>query len=308
MQDAAAVASAWRSPRKSLPAISFRLDAPDGGNTPNKRGLKLSIRFAAALLFDAVGITGAAADLLDFLEEQEAVGHCCQRGGAIETGSGTHGQLHVAWAALALWALLSGRRSVSGPWYDRLYPVLQRWWWSETRLAELCRLPPSETRQGQGGQWWTPYAIMPGWRAWESAKAKSKGDPPVLSNACRDVCARLIFGEPAPPAGKSLWQDRYYLGALLLRELEPAEVQALRPPSDWTPPLPYPLHVRRFQDGHVAWYDVPDGLREQNQPALLAGFRGGKILWGEAPLAADHETAVRVDLPALKESFARAEG
>ncbi len=281
MEDAAAVADASRK-KTSLPELSFDVEKPVAGNTPNKRGLKYAVRFAAAHLFGKGNLAKATKDLQDYLDEQQEVGQCCQRGGAIETGSTSHGHLHLGWAALALWAL--ARRKPQNEPSKKLLESLRRWWKNEMRLVELCRLPDDQTRKRQGGQWWTPFAVMPNWRAWESAKAREKHPKPPPANACRDICARLIFDLPLPPTGHSLWKDRFFLGAALLRELDDAELRALRPPAGWKPPLPFPLQIRRFGGGEfVATYDVPEDRQAFNQPALLAGFFKGEILGSASP-------------------------
>ncbi len=302
MQDAQDLVEARRN-EKPLPQLSFDVEKPVGGNTPNKRGLKFAIRFAAARLFGKGNPAGATKDLQAYLDEQQKFGQCCQQGGAIETGSTSHGQLHLAWAALALWAL--ARSKPQDEPSKKLLDSLRNWWKNEMRLMELCRLPASEIGKKPGG----PFACMPNWRAWESRQARTEalanGKKPPPSNSCRDICARLIFGFPVPSADKPLWNDRFFLAASLLRELknEGEELQQLRPSDDLTPPLPFTLHVKRWAgDDFVAWYEVPEDRRVANEPLLTAGFLDGKIV-GEVdpePDLGKTEPPARVDkMPAV---------
>lgn len=192
----------------------------------------------------ADGQDGAREQLLEWLRSQEKEGHC-SRGAAIETNSASHCQLNEAAAGVGLvFAVENADLALEEAFRD--------WWWAEMVLSNETAIPGRETKpfDNKKGER-QPDVWGPGWRAMQKTKL-------IGSNACRDLCWRLIMGHPAPSPKHRLWKSRYYLAARALRMLPEIELRALRPAPGFQPPLPYPLRVAHWNDGgfHAEW-EVP---------------------------------------------------
>lgn len=270
--------------------LQAHLDHLDGKGPlppPVQRGRKRGSFNHEGLLRAGMYADGGNGELIDWLESQQREGHCT-RGGALETFSASHGQLNEAWAAAAL--LFAVNRKAT-----RLIELLRDWWWSEITLCNEMAIPgrenrPFDNKSAKKGER-QPDVWGPGWRALQDGKL-------IGSTACRCLVWRLIMGHPIPKPSHRLWNQRYYLAARALRMLPEAELKALRPAPGFVPPLPYPLHVRRWETGFHAWWDVPPGLPDVARQARCED--GVLSVFEESPGGWDFQAPGAIDWPGLR--------
>ncbi len=191
------------------------------------------------------------------------------KGGAVETLTPSHAQLwHAGSAALLTAALLANDASVA---------VLAGIWWRAQ--AALCHLTAWSTdwkRKKIRGHF---KIVAPG------ARGGSRGpDSAPAENPARDLDYELLLRGKLDFDRDNL-REQYFLGPWLLAGLPPAELERLRDPGfgkpligpdgllgPWrehdVPLLPSPLHVRRSDNRHSAWFETLSALEPQFQAGV----------------------------------------
>jgi hypothetical protein len=238
-----------KPPKHYYPKISGSL---------NHKGLFHVCNLGTAYIYnDKAEIAKYETALISFLREQEIRGHCCVAK-AIETLSGSHGQLNLSWASAAylLWCYYGQS--------EELGKLLVRWHWSEISLFRNCKLPDKYLSDNG----YSPTWHCPGWRAIKGEKGKGKnkeknenesaGDGILTtSNPGRDLYGRVVLGLDIPSSDRDLWNDKYNLGAYCVLNLSDSERNKLIPADDWKAPVPYDYAIWTHGDGFVSAFNAP---------------------------------------------------
>jgi hypothetical protein len=251
------------------------------GFTPNQKLLQAAVAYTNALVLEAPGTDPVQAEKLArrVFQVQTTAGHGAiprnlddqgiGKGGAVETLTPSHAQLwHAGSAALLTAALLADDASVA---------VLAGIWWRAQ--AALCHLTAWSTdwkRKKIRGHF---KIVAPG------ARGGSRGpDSAPAENPARDLDYELLLRGKLDFDRDNL-REQYFLGPWLLAGLPPAELERLRDPGfgepltgpdgllgPWrehdVPLLPSPLHVRRSDNRHSAWFETLSALEPQFQAGV----------------------------------------
>ena len=236
-----------------------------GGGTPNQKLLRASVAYCDAV----AGLPGTdlpqALELVQWCVDFQKESHC-KVGGAQEPLTPSHGQLW--WGGWC--GILAAATQANDPERQACGTT-----WVRAEAA-LCHL----AGHLENGEY---CVIAPG--------ARGGPEEDKTFNPARDLGYHLLVtGEPWKPTS-SIWDQKYYVGPILLRWLLDRHTpvfQGLRSPGPGTPlqgpggieiwsqdDLPNlidPLHVQRKWDDHVAWFPVLDAL----QPQWIGTFQEGK--------------------------------
>jgi len=215
--------------------------------SPNQKALWMALYFGwAQRRGSPAQQADALAGALDFLAEQERCGHMTAADGrANEQTTASHWhQWGLAMAALEVFALENAQR---GGGYAELLAASHRWWRGEVALLALGETPSGAI-------------VLPGTRS----------EPGRYRDAIRDAAYDLlVHGKPVAFKHRAIDTEPVFLIAQLLARGYDFGGAGRATRQD-LPVLRSPLHVERWADGHVAWYDRLDDALD---PVLWAAAR-----------------------------------